>query len=197
MRIQATIGLHRPLDHPHTGGLKQAQDRPVARRLNHYRGVLQAQHGDEDFQDAAQVGTDVDIIGVPVTHGRRGVACCQGGAQLELAAGLRGRLRLPWILAQHLSLQQQQGTVERLQQSRLIGAQDQHPRTPGIDIDSFEQIAAAVLRVERRHWQRVITRLGHRKHAPFLLQQRIGVLNGRDRHIEALRQLPQRRQADA
>ncbi|MNX69756.1 hypothetical protein D3C86_1009870 [compost metagenome] len=147
-RIQAAIGLHGQFNHPHAGGLKQTQDRPVARRFDHHGGVFQAQHGDQDFQYTAQVGADVDIIGVPVTHGRRGVAGSQGGAQFELATGLRRRLRLAGILAQQLPLQQQQRTVERLQQRRFIGAQDQHPRTPGIDVDRFQQIAAAVLQVD-------------------------------------------------
>ena len=86
--IQLAVSQHRPFDHPHARLLKQAQQRPVARRLDHYRGVPEAQHGDQDFQHAPKIGADVNIIGVPAPHRRRGVARGQGGAQFQFATGL-------------------------------------------------------------------------------------------------------------
>ena len=47
-----------------------------------------------------------------------------------------------------------------------------------------------------RHRPGEIARLGHRVDPPFLFQQRVSVLNRRDRHVHACRQLTQRRQLD-
>ncbi|MNI70443.1 hypothetical protein D3C73_1262560 [compost metagenome] len=53
LAVQATVAQQRPFDHLHAGCLEQAQDRPVTRRLDHHRGVLESQYDDQYFQHTA------------------------------------------------------------------------------------------------------------------------------------------------
>ena len=68
LQINHAFGQHRQLDNAHFGGFQQAQDHPVARRLNHHGGSSQLEHRNQNFQYAAQISADIDVIRLPAMH---------------------------------------------------------------------------------------------------------------------------------
>ncbi|MNF85034.1 hypothetical protein D3C84_674190 [compost metagenome] len=136
--IELAAGQQWQLDDVDLRRLQQAQHRPVAGRFDHHGGPPECQHRDKNFQDAPQVGANVDVIGIPATGRRRRVAGSQRGAKLQLAPGLRGCLRGAWVLAQQFALEQQQRAVQWLHRRRFVRTEHLHAGSSGIDVQGLE-----------------------------------------------------------
>ena len=193
-RVNLALGIHAPLDHANAKGLQGTQHAPAAGRFHQHRAIAQLQGLEHGFQHAGLVRADEHIVRVPAMFGGAGVVRRQRRAQLDVAKRLKTRIGLTGIMAHQVALKVQQRAIKGLQQRRLIGAKHEHVGPSGAGLVTLQQILAFTWDIVTGLRERVVARFRHRADAPFLFQQRIGVLHRRDRHPQTPRQQTQGRQ---